>query len=741
MQYGRRARVTKAEGNMLNTLRFIARTTAAAWLLVLGLAAASTALAKPEFVPEEELKPTMQHQQTALIVGKVMERYHYRKHRLDDKMSELILETYLDNLDPNRNFFLASDIVGFEEGFGTRLDNDLHRARLDAPYEVYRVFRKRVSATIEHALVLLEREFDFTIDEAYQLERDDSPWPATVAERDELWRKRVKNDTLSLRLAGKSDDDIRETLRHRYEGISRRTRQMDADDVFQTFLNAYATALEPHTGYMLPHNAENFDISMRLSLEGIGAVLTTKDDYTEIQEVVPGGPADLCGQVHPGDRIVGVGQGEDGEIVDVIGWRLQDVVNLIRGPKNSVVKLSVLPKTMGAGATPTDIQLIRDKIRLEEQAAKSFMIDDIEGLDGLRIGVLEIPAFYRDFRGASSGNKDFRSTTRDVRRLIAEMEEEGVDGLIVDLRNNGGGSLTEATELTGLFIESGPVVQIRDHRGDIDLEKDTDKEQVYGGPLVVLVNRNSASASEIFSGAIQDYGRGVIVGEPTFGKGTVQQLIDLGDYLSGKEDIGRLRMTIAQFFRVNGGSTQHKGVVPDILFPASGALDYGERSLDNALPWDSIRPATFRGSELGSLDYVLARHEQRISEDPGFSFNTARARMIDDVQHQKTVSLNETVRKAERERREAEQLALRNTYRSSIGLPALSQAQLDADDDDHLANKKRREEEQISRIEINETARILADMIRQQQDQNVIRAAQVEVKPAAQDADPFTDLR
>ena len=696
---------------------------AAAAVALMTLAASSLVAAKAEVVPAAALKPSLQHQQTALIVGKVMERYHYRKHTLDDSMSERILDSFIEALDPNKNFFLQPDIDGFREAYAKRLDNDLRRGRLDAAFEIYLVFRDRVDTAIARALQVVEADFDFNAREEYLLDSEDVPWPGDAAARDELWRKRVKNDVLNLRLAGKSVEDIRDTLRTRYEGIARRTLQVDADDVFQTFLNAYTAALEPHTGYMLPHNAENFDISMRLSLEGIGAVLRSEDEYTEVQEVVPGGPADLSGQIHAGDRIVGVGQGRDGEVVDVIGWRLQDVVDRIRGPKDSVVRLSVLPKSKGANATAREVVLVRDKIKLEEQAAKTSVIEDIDGLDGLRIGVLEIPAFYRDFRGASEGNKDFRSTTRDVRRLLAELEQDGVDGVIVDLRDNGGGSLTEATELTGLFIKDGPVVQIRDYRGGIDLEQDSDPVQVYAGPLAVLVNRNSASASEIFAGAIQDYGRGIIIGEPTFGKGTVQQLIDLGDYLAGDTDIGRLRMTIAQFFRVNGGSTQHKGVVPDISFPTAGEIDYGERSLDNALPWDSIKPAAYQPWALGSLETVKARHVERIKADPGFRFLSEENAIIERLQDQKSVSLNEAERKAEREQRENERLARRNLYRRSIDLPPLTRDEAEDDDDEVL--KTRREEEQLDRVQLNETALILADLVRLG-GQPVIRAAHVE---------------
>ena len=390
------------------------------------LAATGMVAAKPELVPEDALKPSLQHQQAVLIVGKVLERYHYRKHKLDDAMSAKILDGYLEALDPNRSFFLQSDIDGFRNSYATRLDDDLHKAELGGAFDVFRTFRARVESATTEALALLDSDFDYSRDELYDLDREKAPWSASLAERTELWRKRVKNDTLSLRLTGKADEDIRDTLRTRYEGIARRTQQVDADDVFQTFLNAYAGVLEPHTGYMLPHNAENFDISMRLSLEGIGAVLRSEDEYTEIQEVVKGGPADLSGFLHAGDRIVGVAQSKDGEIVDVVGWRLQDVVDLIRGPKDSVVRLSVLPSSKGATATAQEVVIVRDKIKLEEQAAKKSIIEGIDGLSGKRIGVVEIPAFYRDFRGASRGDKDFRSTTRDVRQLLAELRDAKV---------------------------------------------------------------------------------------------------------------------------------------------------------------------------------------------------------------------------------------------------------------------------------------------------------------------------
>ena len=691
--------------------------------LVMALLPAMAA-AVTEPVPESELKPALYHQQAALIVNKVMERYHYRKHRLDDAMSVAILEKYLESLDPNRNFFLASDVETFRQQYAKGIDDGLKKADLGSAFDIYRTFRQRVDESIGYALGLLDGELEFAVSEDYVVDTEEEPWPSDLQARNDTWRKRVKNDALTLRLAGKPDNEIRDTLRKRYEGIARRTFQVDADDVFQTFLNAYTNALEPHTAYMLPHNAENFDISMRLSLEGIGAVLRAENEYTEVQEIVTGGPADMSGQLHEGDLIIGVAQGRDGEMVDVVGWLLQDVVDLIRGRKGSIVRLSVLPESKGAGEPAIEIVLVRDQIKLEEQAAKKSIIEGIDGLGDRRIGVIEIPAFYRDFRGASNGDKDFRSTTRDVRALLSELREDGVDGIVVDLRDNGGGSLTEATELTGLFIESGPIVQIRDYRGDVEVEKDPDPEQVYAGPLAVLVNRNSASASEIFAGAIQDYGRGLIIGEPTFGKGTVQQLIELGDYLSGDQDIGRLRLTIAQFFRVNGSSTQHKGVIPDVLFPMPGAVDYGERSLDNALPWDSIKPAAYKPWSLATTKSLQDRHEARVAMDAGFQYLIAEAQMVEEMQDRRTVSLNENDRKAEREQRETQRLMLRNEYRGSLGLEPLSREQ--SEDDDHKVIKARNEEERLEQVQIREAARILADLVQARAPEApVIHAAQV----------------
>jgi carboxyl-terminal processing protease len=458
---------------------------------------------------------------------------------------------------------------------------------------------------------------------------------------------------------------------------------------------------------MSPRLSENFDIGMRLSLQGIGAVLRNENEFTQIQSTVPGGPAERSGELKGGDRIVGVAQGADGEMEDVIGWRLQDVVDLIRGPKDSVVRLNILPKSQGVDGRTREVLLVRDEIKLEDKAAKSEVI---EAKDGVRLGVIEVPAFYRDFGAQAAGEENFRSTTRDVRVLLDDLQSQKVDGIIIDLRRNGGGSLSEATELTGLFIEKGPVVQVKDSSGRIEVERDPDPEQVYAGPLAVLVDRNSASASEIFAGAIQDYNRGLILGEPTFGKGTVQTLVDLGRFLRSREDIGRLRLTMAQFFRVQGGSTQHRGVMPDIVYPtAKGAADHGERALDNALPWASIKAAEHQYLGPTPLTGLRDASQERIAGNPGFRFLLEEEDDLIELDKKTTVSLNESVRRAEWDRREQERLDRRNRLRAFRNLPPL--ASLDEEEDEDISAEDDKDPEGIQRIMLEESANILADHI------------------------------
>jgi len=667
--------------------------------------------ATPTVVPLEELEPTREQRQATLIILRVIDKYHYKDLQLNDDASRMIFDRYLEALDPNRSYFMAKDIDRFNE-YRDQLDNALLQARLTPAFEMFRVYRQRVEERIAYALDLLERDFDFSIDEEYRFDRTEADWPADWEALDEIWRKRVKNDVLTLRLTGKPEEEIKSTLSKRYEGVKRRTQQLVSDDIFQTFINAYTLSLEPHTSYMSPRVSENFDISMRLSLEGIGAVLRNENEYTEVMSTVPGGPAALSGKVKAGDRIVGVGQGENGEIVDVVGWRLQDVVDQIRGPKGTVVRLKLLTEE-GEGGPPKEVVLTRNEIKLEDQAAKKSIIEGLDNLGLIRIGVITVPAFYRDFRGQSDGDKDFRSTTRDVRVLLEELQREKVDGIVIDLRQNGGGSLIEATELTGLFIPSGPVVQVKDSAGDVEIERDPDPETVYAGPLAVLVDRNSASASEIFAGAIQDYRRGIIIGEPTFGKGTVQTLVDLGRFVRhGGDKLGRLRLTMAQFFRVNGGSTQFRGVVPDIIYPLGhGDEKYGERELDNALPWAQIAATDYQPRGINVIDKYRENHERRIRDDAGFKYLAEENAYLAQMRDRRVVSLLEEKRKAEWEQREAKRKADKGRFRAAVGLPSDEEKSIaDAGgEDDDQENKE--DSEAIDKIMVNEAARILADYI------------------------------
>ena len=679
----------------------------------------SIARAEVQTVGLSELFPNERQSRTTLVINKVLERFHYRSFRLNDDFARETVLNYFEDLDPNKSFFLERDVERFTRG-ADRLDDDLDKGKLDTAFDIFRVYRMRVDSRVEYALKLLNQPFDFNRPETYQFDREGVDWPKTDAEVEGIWRKRVKYDYLTLRLADKSDDEIREQLRKRYEGITRRIHQFTADDVYQAFVNAYTRTLEPHTSYMSPSTSENFDISMRLKLEGIGAVLSGDNEYTEIQRTIPGGPARQSGQIHGGDKIIGVAQGLDGEMDDVVGWRLQDVVDKIRGPKGSVVRLLIMPKAEGSGGRTREVKLVRNEIQLEDQAAKSYVIDAsadsslIRSAKGStstgapRIGVIEVPAFYRDFRGESEGNRNFTSTTRDVRKLIGGLLEEGINGLVIDLRGNGGGSLTEATSLTGLFIDEGPVVQVKDALGKVEVEVDPDPGVVYTGPLAVLVDRNSASASEIFAGAIQDYGRGIVIGEPTFGKGTVQTLIDLNRYVPGEDaELGRLRLTMAEFFRVSGGSTQLRGVEPDIQFEFGlDTDDHGERSLENALPWDRINPAKHARYESGDLDWLRRRSAGRVAKDDGFLMLTARGQLLNEINDQNVVSLRESERRIESDRRDKVLKQERDRFLRARGIEPVDEEADNVDEDALEA-----QQEVIDRIQAEEAARILADLI------------------------------
>ena len=616
------------------------------------------------------LEPDAQHSRSLKLINYFVERYHYQKTRLDDSLSSEILDRYLNALDNSRAYFTSSDIEAFES-FRFSLDNSLLSNNANPFYEIFNVYQERVLDRLEFAISQLNQSFDFSINEDYQFDRDEAPWAIDTAELDELWRKRVKNDVLTLKLEGKSDDDIIDTLRDRYSQQERRTRQISSQDVFQTAINAYMTSIEPHTGFFSPRATENFKIRMSLSLEGIGAVLQMEDEFTVVQRVVPGGPAELEGNLKAGDRIVGVGQGSDDAIVDVVGWRLDDVVDLIRGAKGTIVRLQIRPDPKSGTPESKLLAITRDQIKLEEQAAQKSIIEIQDGDRRHRIGVIDIPTFYIDFDARARGDENFRSTTSDVRRLITELEGDQIDALIIDLRGNGGGALSEATALTGLFIESGPVVQVRDARGRTRINRDPENDLAYAGPLAVVVDRDSASASEIFAGAIQDYRRGIILGEDTFGKGTVQNLIDLDRYAEDSNvPLGQLKVTIAQFFRVSGASTQHRGVTPDIQIPSAQVInEYGERSLKNALPWDEIDPVEFasypESIQESQLSTLRSLHEGRVNLDPDFTYMKGLRAIDQPLAVATKISLLEADRERSRDQRAADQEALMKMLEAS----------------------------------------------------------------------------
>ncbi|MEL6748950.1 MAG: carboxy terminal-processing peptidase [Pseudomonadota bacterium] len=677
---------------------------------LISLLSLCTAWAQPQLVPAEALQPDQQHSRTAMTIAQVLTDYHYSRPVLNDALSQLVWQRYLDVLDPNRYFFIQSDIHDFRQ-YQHRLDDSLAHGLLQPAYLIFKRYRTRVQERVKYAEHLLTTHtFNFNLPERFQFDRQDTAWPADTAALDEVWRKRIKNDLLTEQLAAEKENEpanAQTKLRKRYAAIQRRVLQLNAGDVFEQFINAFTLSIEPHTGYMSPRLSENFDIDMRLSLQGIGAVLRDDNEHTTIVSVVPGGPASKSNALKSGDRILGVGQGRQGDMQDVVGWRLQDVVDLIRGAKGSTVRLKVLPK-QGLSGQPREVILIRDEIRLEDKAASSQILQGPAFADK-KIGVIDIPTFYRDFAAQSAGQSDFRSTTRDVQKLLEELKTAEVDGIVVDLRGNGGGSLAEATGLTGLFIRQGPVVQVKNSAGKIQLEQDTDPTQVYAGPLAVLVDRHSASASEIFAGAMQDYGRGLVLGETTFGKGTVQTLINLQHYLKNVDQAGRLRLTMAQFFRVEGSSTQHRGVTPDIIFPTSDQRDQqGERALDHALPWSRVRPVLAPpATTLPALDQLRQRHRQRIANDPGFVFLSAQEKLFAELTETSDISLRATQRRTEQKQREAEQLQIRNQLRAHRGLPALTDLQ--ASPKDNPADDK--DPEGIQRIMLDEAALILADAI------------------------------
>jgi carboxyl-terminal processing protease len=668
------------------------------------------------------LAPASAQSDTLKEIIDVIEDRHYASRRYDDSLSAQHFTAYLDALDPQRMFFNADDIDTFSQ-WRLALDNAGRAGDLAPAFTMFNRYHDELKDRLTRILSTLPEtieRFDYEVEEYLDIDRSAMPWAQDDAELNERWRKRIKNQALSLLLAEKAPEEIPETLERRYQSQLKRLAQYNAQDVFQIYANTLAEQYDPHTNYFSPRRAENFDINMSLSFEGIGAILQIDDEYAKVTRLVPAGPADKQGGLRPSDLIMGVGQGEAGPIEDVIGWRLDEIVDLIRGPRDTIVRLEVIPDK-GKSDQRRVVPIRRNEVKLEEQAAQKEIIEftDDNG-QAHRVGVIDIPAFYIDFEAYRQGDKFYRSTTRDVKKLVDELVSDGVEGIVIDLRDNGGGSLQEANQLTGLFIEYGPTVQIRSAESRVWRDGKRRRSQYYEGPLAVMINRLSASASEIFAGAIQDYGRGIIVGEQSFGKGTVQSLVPLQE--------GQLKITESKFYRVSGGSTQHRGVVPDINYPSLFDPEkIGESALDNALAWDQIAPTRFnRYHNYDTIIPTLASlHNARAANDPDYQFLQDQVDLAEDARAISVLPLQQSGRIAMRDEQEALALAIENKRRLSKGLEPLET--LDTDDDlaDGAPNASREEtalphsqaedvgdeEEETPDVLLLETGKILVDAI------------------------------
>jgi carboxyl-terminal processing protease len=647
---------------------------------LLALGSSSRLTANTSALPPGALAPSARERMIARQVGSLLEDAHYSQRKIDDAMSPRVMDKFLNSLDGQRSYFLAGDIAEFQV-HRLRFDDMIRTGDIEPAYAMFARYQQRNRERIQYALALLEQEPDFTLDERFEFDREEAAWPASIEELNELWRKRVKNDAISLMLAGKTWVESKEVLRTRYDRVLKRGEQIKPEEVFELFLNSYARTFDPHSNYFSPRNSEEYKIQMSLNYEGIGASLQLIDDYVTIMNLIEGGPAAAAGTLSVNDRITAVGQGKEGSLVDVVGWRIDDVVQLIRGKGGTLVRLQILPVGAAPGTPEKVVEFTRGKVTLEAQAArKSLKTVERDGKT-LKVGVINVPGFYSDYDGQRAGDTNYRSTTRDVRRLIDELKSEGIDGLVLDLRGNGGGFLPEAQSLTGLFVDRGPVVQVQFSNGQKEVLDDSDAGVAYDGPLVVLIDRFSASASEIVAGAVQDYRRGVVVGQRSFGKGTVQNLVPLSRW-SARPVNGQLTVTIGKFYRVTGESTQHRGVEPDVELASPISLkDVGESALDDALPWDRIASADFRAldSKLPSIAKLAMEEAARQNRDPDYRWLVNDIAAIDTLRQRKTISLNIEARRAERTRLEAERLARENarrTARAEQPLPAI--ADLDA---------------------------------------------------------------
>ena len=646
------------------------------------------------------LAPTEQENYVARRVSDIIAREHYRRAPLDDRLSSLILDRYLDAIDGGRSYFYASDIAEFEK-YRYELDDAIKSGDVEPAFVIFRRYQQRSRERMNYAIDLLARKPDFDVDETFNFDREKEPWPANAAEMNELWRKRVKNDALSLVTAGKQWPEAADVLRKRYEHVAKRMDQSKPDDVFEAFMNAFVLSLDPHSNYFSARNSEEYNIQMSLSYEGIGASLQLTDDYVTVIDVIAGGPAAVSGKLSANDRITAVGEGKTGELLDVIGWRLDDVVQKIRGPGGTLVRLQLLPAGAAPGSAQKIVDFTRNRVSLEAQASHKALRTVVRNGRDVKVGVITVPSFYQDYDASRAGAKDFRSTTRDVQRLIGELRKDGAEVLIMDLRANGGGYLPEAESLTGLFIDRGPVVQLRDTTGRIEVDDDPDPAIFYSGPMIVLVDRFSASASEIFAGAIQDYGRALIIGQQTYGKGTVQNAHPLNYTIFGrKPELGQLNVTIGKYYRITGESTQDRGVTPDIALPSLiDANEVGESTRDRALPWDHIEPASFKIE--GDLKPIAASlqklHDERTLNSADFRYLHDDIAALEAMRSQKTLSLNLKTRETERKRQEGERLERENAWRAAHDVKPVKG--LDEIKDDAAAS-----------ILLDEAAQIAADL-------------------------------
>lgn len=685
-----------------------------ATFLVIGLLHLSFAWAvNAPIAAPTDLKPTSEQNSTAVSIMREL-KYHYKRMPVDDRLSQQVFDRYLDDLDSTRSYFLGSDIQEFQK-YRTQFDNYLLEGKLDVPFMLFNRFQLRSYERVQWLIAELETNLSkitFEANEDLPRERSKAPWPANKQEADDLWHRRLKDELLKIKLSGKTTEQAADKLLKRFRNQLRRASQTNNEDAFQLFMNSVAQIYDPHTNYFSPRAAEDFSINMSLQFAGIGAELVAEDEYVKVARLIEGSPAQKSAKLKPADRIIGVAQG-NGEIEDVVGWRLDDVVAKIRGPVNTVVRLQIIPANAETEDNTHIISITRSMIKLEDRTAKSRVIPLDDHGHTFKLGVIEVPSFYSDFNGQKNGKDDYTSATRDVARSIIELKKQKVDGLIIDLRNNGGGSLQEAISMVGLFIETGPAVQVRSAQG-INSYTDDDPAIMWDGPLAVLVNRLSASASEIFAGAIQDYHRGLILGDTTYGKGTVQAIQEL--------DHGELKLTMAKFYRISGQTNQHTGVIPDIAFPSLiDPKEIGESSQPNALPADSIPPARYRpfNDFSSAISLLRDKHVNRINKDPDFQFLAGEIDLLKKAREQKEISLNQGVRQQERKEAEDNRLKLENARRTAKGeKPYASFAELKAaddslkdDDDQANTDTDKGKDKKQDDFYLTESAHILIDLL------------------------------